>query len=160
MPPPPPGAQTRENWVQTIIPVSKGAEGFDVSPDHMELWTASAEDGKIYIINLNKKKLATTIDAKVNGANRLAFTKDGRLVFISSLGSGNVSVFDVKTRKLVKQIDIGSGAAGILMQPDGTRAYVACTADNYVAVIDVKTLAIINKMDVGGNPDGLAWATQ
>ena len=96
----------------------------------------------------------------MNGANRLAFTIDGKLAFISCLGSGNVSVFDVKTRKLKERINLGGGAAGILIQPDGRRAYVACTGGNYVAVIDLKTLAIINKIDVGGNPDGLAWAGQ
>src|SRR4051812_31034355 len=42
---PPPGAQPRENWVQTVIPVSRGSEGLDVSPDSSELWTASSEDG-------------------------------------------------------------------------------------------------------------------
>lgn len=156
---PPPNRQPRENWEQTIINVSPGSEGFDVSPDSAELWTASAEDGKIYIINTSAKKLAQTIDAHVNGANRLKFTPDGKFVLISSLGSDHLTIYDVKTRKLYKQIAIG-GAAGIFMQPDGTRAYIACTEKNYVAVIDLKTLAIINKIDIGGQPDGLAWATQ
>ena len=158
--PPPGGGQPRANWVQTIIPVSKGSEGFDVSPDSSELWTASAEDGTIFIIDVKAKKVAAKMDAKVNGANRLKFTPDGKLVFISSLGSGNLSVFDTKSRKLVKQIAIGHGAAGIVMQPDGLRAYVACSPDNYVAVIDLKTLTVTDKIDVGGEPDGLAWAEQ
>ena len=109
--------QPHENWEQTIITVANGSEGFDISPDSAELWTASAEDGKIYIINTAAKKLSATIDAKVNGANRLKFTPDGKLVFISSLGSGNVTVYDAKTRRQVKQINIGHGAAGIIMQP-------------------------------------------
>lgn len=160
MPPqgnPPPGMQRRENWKQTLITVSPGSEGFDVSPDSAELWTASAEDGKIYIINLSAKELVQTIDAHVNGANRLKFTPDGKRVFISSLGSGILTVYDAKTRKLFKQMDIG-GAAGILMRPDGTHAYIACTRKNYIAVIDLKTLEVTNKIDVGGEPDGLAWA--
>ena len=148
----------REQWKQTIIPVSEGSEGFDVLPDGTELWAASAKDGKIYIINPTTKKLSATIDANVNGANRLQFTPDGKLAFISSLNSGNLIVYDVKTRKLLKQISIGSGAAGILVQPDNARVFVACTPDNYIAVIDIKTLEIVNKIDVGGNPDGLAWA--
>ena len=160
MPPqgnPSPGMRPRENWEQTLVTVSPGSEGFDVSRDSTELWTASAEDGKIYIINLSAKKLVQTIDAHVNGANRLKFTPDGKLVFISSLGSDILTVYDAKTRKLFKQIDIG-GAAGILMQPDGTHAYIACTRKNYIAVIDLKTLMVTNKIDVGGEPDGLAWA--
>lgn len=157
---PPPNMPAHENWEQTLITVSNGCEGFDVTPDSAELWTASAEDGKIYIINLATKKLQQTIDANVHGANRLKFTPDGEMVFISSLGSGNLTVYGAKSHKLIKQINIGTGAAGILMQPDGSNAYVACTPDNYIAVIDLKTLEVINKIDVGGEPDGLAQATQ
>ena len=157
---PPPNMQPHANWEESIIPVSNGSEGFDVSPDSTELWTASAEDGKIFIIDLSTKKLAQTIEANVNGANRLKFTPDGKLVFISSLGSGGLTVYDAKTRKLLKQIDIGHGAAGILMQPNGTRAYIACGPDNNVTVIDLKTLTVVNHVDVGGEPDGLAWAVQ
>ena len=161
MPPPPQGNMPpRHNWEQTLITVSEGAEGFDVTPDDAELWTAASGNGKIYIIDLTSKKLAATIDAKVNGANRLKITPDGKLAFISSLGSGNVTVYDVKTRKPVKHINTGNGAAGILMQPDGSKVYVACTPDNYVAVIDLKTLEVINKINAGGQPDGLAWAQQ
>ena len=156
--PPPPGMQPRENWIHTIIPVSRGAEGFDVSADSTELWTASAENGNIYIINLTTKKLTQTIDANVHGANRLKFTPDGKMVFITSLGSGNLTIYDAHTRKLLKQINIGNGAAGILMQPDSTRVYIACTPDNYIAVIDLKTLEVIHKIEAGGVPDGLAWA--
>jgi YVTN family beta-propeller protein len=69
-----------------------------------------------------------------------------------------VAVFDAATRKEVKRIPIGRGAAGIEMQPDGTRVFIACSPDNYVAVIDLRTLEITGKIDAGGNPDGMAWA--
>jgi DNA-binding beta-propeller fold protein YncE len=40
-PPPPPGStQARMDWNQTVIAVGRGDEGFDVSPDGRELWTA------------------------------------------------------------------------------------------------------------------------
>ena len=70
----PANAKPREDWTQTIVPVARGSEGFDVSPDNSELWTASAEDGTISIIDLAAKKLTAKIDAKVLGANRLKFT--------------------------------------------------------------------------------------
>jgi DNA-binding beta-propeller fold protein YncE len=154
----PSGAKPREDWTQTIIPTAKGSEGFDVSPDGKELWTAASEDGTISIIDLDARKVSTKIQAKVNGANRLMFTPDGKLAFISSLQSGDVTIYDAKSRKEVKRLKVGHGAAGILMDPNGSRAFVACTADNYVAVIDLKTLAITGHLDVGGGPDGMAWA--
>lgn len=154
------GNRTREDWMQTIVPVNTGCEGFDVSPDGTELWTASAEDGQIFIIDLPTKKVAATIDAKVTGANRLMFSPDGKLVFIPSLRLETLAIYDARSRKEIKQLKIGHGAAGIVMAPDGSRAFVACTPDNYVAVIDLKTLEVIHQIDVGKQPDGLAWAIQ
>ena len=156
----PAGAKPREDWIQIVIPVTRGSEGFDVSPDNNELWTASAEDGTISIIDLATKKLATKIDAKVLGANRLKFTLDGKMVFIASLQSGELTIYDTRSHTELKRLKIGHGAAGILMDPDGSRAFVACSPDNYVAIIDLKTLEVTRHIDVGGVPDGLAWAVK
>ena len=161
IPPPanaPPNARPREDWIQTVIGTARGCEGFDVSPDGGELWTAANADGTISIVDLGAKKLITKIDAKVIGANRLKFTTDGGRVLISSLQSSDLTIYDVKSRKELKRVKIGRGAAGILMDPNGSRAFVACTPDNYVAVIDLKNLEVTGHIDVGGAPDGLAWA--
>lgn len=159
---PPPGfrPQPRHDWVQTIIPVSRGSEGFDVSPDGKQLWVAAADDGSISIIDLASKKLTDKIDANVLGANRLQFTPDGKRVLVSSLRNGNLVVFDAATHKEVKKINIGHGAAGILVDPDGSRAFIGCTPDNYVAVVNLQTLQVTGRINVGGGPDGLAWAVQ
>lgn len=160
MGPPPGGGPPRMDWTETVIPVGKGDEGFDVSPDGRELWTANAQDGTISIIDIASRKVVATLDANVRSANRLKFTPDGKLVFISMLGGGDLVIFDAASRKEFKRVKIGHGAAGILMDPDGSRAYVSCGPDNYVAVIDLKTLVVIGHIDVGGEPDGLAWAVQ
>jgi YVTN family beta-propeller protein len=157
---PPPGFGPHRVWTQTLVPVSRGSEGFDVSPDGRELWTASADDGTVAIIDPAAGKVVEKIDAKVMGANRLKFTPDGRLVLVTSLRNGDLVILDAKTRKEVKRINIGHGAAGILMQPDGSRAFIGCTADNYVAVINLRTLEMAGHVDVGGGPDGLAWAVR
>jgi YVTN family beta-propeller protein len=154
------GGPPRMDWNQTVIPVGKGDEGFDVSPDGRELWTANAQDGTISIVDIAGKKVMATLDAKVFGANRLKFTPDGKLVFISSLGDTDLVIYAAASRSSFKRVKIGHGAAGILMQPDGSRSYVACGPDNYVAVIDLKTLEVTGHIDAGGEPDGLAWAIQ
>ena len=153
-----PAAPPDSNWEQTVIPVGRGAEGFDVSPDGKELWAANAQDGTVSIIDLHAKKVIETLPANVRGANRLKFTPDGKLVFISSLSSSGLAILDVHTRKELKRLNIGRGAAGIQMQPDGSRAFVACTPDNYVAVIDLKLLEMSGRIDAGPEPDGLAWS--
>lgn len=150
----PPGG----DWNETVVPVGRGAEGFDVSPDGKELWTANAQDGTVSIIDIAEKRVTGTLQANVAGANRLKFTPDGKLVFISSLGGAGVAILDAETRKEIKRLEIGHGEAGIQMQPDGSRAYVASSRGNYVAVIDLRTLKVSGSIDAGPQPDGLAWA--
>jgi YVTN family beta-propeller protein len=147
------------DWTQTLIPVSKGSEGFDVSPNGKELWTAASDDGTIAIIDLAAKKLNATIDAKALGANRLKFTPDGKRVLVTSLRTGDLFIYDAATHKEIKRLNTGKGAAGILIDDDGSRAFIGCTADNYVAVVDLKTLEVTGHIDIRG-ADGLAWAVR
>ncbi|MEJ0029201.1 MAG: hypothetical protein WDO15_01975 [Bacteroidota bacterium] len=94
------------------------------------------------------------------GANRLKFTPDGKLAFVSSLSTGDLYIYDTSTRTLTKKLKVGKGAAGILMDPDGSRVFVACSADNYIAIVDLKKLEVTGKLEVGGVPDGMAWAVR
>jgi YVTN family beta-propeller protein len=152
-----PGGPPGGDWDETVISVGRGAEGFDLSPDRKEIWAANAQDGTISIVNLEMKKVIQTLEADVRSANRLKFTPDGKLVFVSTLSGPDLVILDAATRKEVKRIKIGHGAAGIQMEPGGLRAYVACTPDDYVTVIDLKSLQLIDKIDAGKQPDGMAW---
>jgi YVTN family beta-propeller protein len=155
------GGPRRPDWDETVVETGRGTEGFDVSPDGKELWSAAAQDGTISIIDLAAHKRVQTLQANVRGANRLKFTPNGKLVFVSSLwGGGGLAVFDAGSRREIKRVNVGHGAGGILMQPDGTRAYVACSPDNYVAVVDLRTLEVIGQINAGREPDGLAWAVR
>ena len=153
------GSDAQREWNLSVVPVGKGAEGFDILPNGKESWVANAQDGTISIIDIGAKRVVQTLDAKVQGANRLKFTPDGTLAFVSTLRGPDVTVLDVASRAVVKRIPVGRGAAGILMQPDGAVAYVACTPDDKVVVISLKSLSVVKEIVAGKQPDGLAWAT-
>jgi YVTN family beta-propeller protein len=157
---PPSATPQGMDWNQTLIAVGRGDEGFDISPDGRELWTANAQDGTLSVIDLASKQVVATVDAKIPASNRLKFTPDGKLVFITSLRGGDVVIYDVGSRKEYKRVAVGHGSAGILMDPVKGRVFVACTPDNYVAIVDLKTFAVTGHIDVGGQPDGLAWAVR
>ncbi|MGH9431476.1 MAG: YncE family protein, partial [Terriglobia bacterium] len=152
----------RPYWNETVVETGIGTEGFAVSPDGKELWAAAAQGGRVSIIDVATKKVVQTLQANVQGANRVKFTPDGKYVFISRLfsGGGDLVVFDARSRREIKRMSLGHGAAGMLMQPGGSRAYVACSPDNYVAVIDLRRLEVIGRIDPGRGPDGLAWAVR
>jgi YVTN family beta-propeller protein len=148
------------DWNETVVRVGNGSEGFDVSPDGKEIWVANAADGTVSIIEVANKHVTQTLAADVGGANRLKFTLDGKLALISSLRGSDVTVIDAATRRTVKRIAVGHGAAGILMDPSGTRVFVACSPDGYVAVIDLHSMEVVGRIEAGQDPDGLAWAAR
>lgn len=147
-------------WTQTVIPVGKGPEGFDVSPDGKELWAANSDDGTVSVVDTASRKVVQTIDVHTKHSNRLKFTPDGKLVLISDLGSGDLVVLDAATRKEVKRLNLGRACEGVLIVPDGSRAFVAVSPDNKVAVIDLKTLAVTGTIATGKGPDGMTWVAK
>ena len=148
----------RNGWNVAAIPVGKGPEGFDISPDGKEVWAANSEDGSVSVIDTAAKKLLQTVDVQTSHSNRLKFTPDGKLVLISDAGGNALVIMDAASRSVRKRINVGKGPEGTLVQPDGAKAYVAVSGDNAVAVIDLKTLEVIGKIATGTDPDGLAWA--
>lgn len=147
----------RDSWNQTVVPVGKGPEGFDVSPDEKQVWAADSGDGHVSVIDIASKKVVRTIDVHTKRSNRLKFTPDGNLVLISDLGKGDLVVLDARTGDERKRIPLGHDPAGILVRPDGSRAYIAVTGDNNVAVFNLKTLQVEKRLHTGTGPDGMAW---
>ena len=145
------------DWEQTVVPVGKGPEGFDITPDGKEIWAAHSRDGGVSIINLFTKAVTHTFSVQTKRSNRLRFTPDGRLVLISDLDAGELVILERATRKELKRMPLGKQPAGILIPPDSARAYVAVTGDNNVAVIDLKTLELVDRLQTGVGPDGMAW---
>ncbi len=147
-------------WSATNIPVGKGPEGADVSPDGREFWAANSGDGTVSIIDVAAKKVVQTLDLRANRSNRLKFTPDGKLVLISDLGSNGLLMVDAASRKEVRRLKLGRQPEGILIPPDGSRAYVALAGDKTVVVLDLKTLEVTARISAGNGPDGMAWAVR
>ena len=149
--------QGGQGWTVTRVPVGKGPEGIDVSPDGREVWTAHLRDGGVSIIDVATAKVTQVIDIGTKRSNRLRFTPDGRLVLVSDLDAGTLVVIDRAARREVKRIAVGRAPSGILVVPDGSRAYVALTGENALAVLDLKTLELVGRVATGAGPDGMAW---
>ncbi len=147
-------------WTATNIPVGKGPEGADLSPDGREFWAANSGDGTISIIDVAARKVTQTLDIHTKRSNRLKFTPDGKLVLVSDLSGNELIILDAASRKEVKRLNLGRQPEGILIPPDGSRAYVAAAGDKNVAVLDLKTLEVTARISAGNGPDGMAWAVR
>ena len=144
-------------WTQTVVPVGKGPEGIDLSPNGREIWTAHSRDGGVSIVDVASRKVAATIDAGTKRSNRIKLTADGKYALVSDLDAGDLVVIDAAARKPLKRVPLGRSPEGVLIPPDGTRAFVAVTGDNHVAAIDLKTWQVTSRIQTGKGPDGMAW---
>jgi len=151
------GGQPGQTWAVTRIPVGKGPEGIDISPDGGEIWTAHLQDGGVSVIGVADRKVTAVFDIGTKRSNRLRFTPDGRLVLVSDLDAGDLVVVDRSKRSVVKRVPLGKAPSGILVTPDGSRAYVALTGENALAVVNLQTLEPSGRIPTGAGPDGMAW---
>lgn len=143
-------------WAHAAVPVGRGPEGLDFSPDGRELWVAHSRDGGVSVIDIASKKVIQTIAVGTKRSNRLKISPDGRFALISDLDAGELVVLDTAARKEIKRLPIGKMLEGILV-PNDQQAYVAVTGENYVAVVDLKTWQVTRKIPAGAGPDGMAW---
>jgi YVTN family beta-propeller protein len=142
----------------TAVPVGKGPEAMDLSPDGKELWTGHSRDGGVSVIDVATKKVVATIPIGTKRSNRLRFTPDGKRVLISDLDAGEIVVMDAATRKATQHVAMGKTPEGILMSKDGSKAYVAVAGDGNIAILDLATMKVVGHLETGKGPDGMAWA--
>ncbi len=147
------------NIILRQIPVVKGPEGIDLSPDGSELWVASrVPNGGIAIVNPANNTVTQTLEAGTKTANRVKFTRDGKYVLVSDAGANTVLVYDAATKEMIKSVAMAEGPSGILMSPDGKSAFVACAGAKKVQVMELASFSITHEIETGNVPDGLAYA--
>jgi YVTN family beta-propeller protein len=145
-------------WNQTIVPVGKGPEALELSPDGSQVWTAHSGDGGVSVIDVGSKKVVATFDAKTQRSNRLKLTPDNRFVLVSDdVEAGALVVIDRATHAELKRIPLGKMPEGIVVAPDGSSVFVAVNGDNAVAVIDPKSWTVRSRVEPGRAPDGMAF---
>jgi YVTN family beta-propeller protein len=144
-------------WTQTVVPVGRGPEGIDLSPDGKTAWSAHSRDGGVSIVDLVAKRVVATLAIGTKRSNRIKLTPDGRLALVSDVDSGDLVVVDVATRQVSHRVPLGAQPEGVLVAPDGSVAFVAVNGDNSVAVVDLRTWRVARKIAAGSGPDGLAY---
>lgn len=84
---------------------------------------------------------------------QVAFTPDGKQLWVTLLGSRGVQVFDTATGALLDVIIMGTrgGAVEVIFNLDGSRAYVSQMETASVYEVDTQKRKVLRRFGTGGN---------
>ena len=88
----------------------------------------------------------------------LAFTPDGKSLFVSGENDASITVIDVSARRVRQTLHLtepGARPKGVAISPDGARVYVTTGRGSHVDVLDSGSLKIIASIAVGARPWGI-----
>jgi YVTN family beta-propeller protein len=82
----------------------------------------------------------------------VAAAPGGARAYVANIGSGNLSVLDLRGGNVVKHITTGQGAEGVDASPDGREVWVSNRAADTLTVIDTGTLEPVATLPAVGFP--------
>jgi YVTN family beta-propeller protein len=88
----------------------------------------------------------------VNLPSDVALSPNGGLAYVVNLGSGDLSVVDLKARYRIADVDVGEGPRGIVLSPGGETAYVLNSLSDDVSIVDLARLQETGRIKVTTSP--------
>jgi YVTN family beta-propeller protein len=146
---PPPGTPPP----QSFPPTQTGAQSW---PQDL----AVSADGKTLLVALNLANAAAIVDTSSRQVSYVTtgrypygagITGDGKLGLVSNQTDGTVSVIDISSGDVIKEIAVGphlSHPEGIAIDPKRPLAYVAVTHQDLIAVINTNSLEVVRTLSV------------
>ena len=77
---------------------------------------------------------------------------DGRFVYVTSEQDSQVSVIDVATNEVIKQVEVEPRPRSVAFSPDSSRAYVSSENGASLSIIDTTAHEVVASVDVPGDP--------
>lgn len=81
--------------------------------------------------------------------SHMAFTKDGKTVFVTLQISGQVAAVDLPTQTVKWKMNVGNTPAGLWLTPGDKYLLVGMTGEDDVAVIDWRKQSIVKRIQTG-----------
>lgn len=142
-----------EKWAAKI-----SLAGLEIDRTRRLLLAVTKESNTLHAFDLETKKEVFTQKLPAE-AYTCRLAPDGRQLAISIWGGKKVVIFDLETRKISREIAVGSHPNELLFSKKGDLLFVANADDNSVSVIDFETKKIIETLDAALYPNAPTGST-
>lgn len=141
---------------------TKGPDGLTPAgqPSNVKGITVSLATNSVYISNLETMQRVDLATEEVvweheyeGGADRMAISPDGRIIYLPSLEKEHWHVVDAETGAVLHTVHSGnSGAHNTIFGLDGRAVYLGGLRTNSLGVVDPKTHQVIRQIGPLGGP--------
>lgn len=115
----------------------------------------------LLVVDVNTGKISSRVVTDQNVSHMVVVSPKHGRAFVANIGSGSVTVIDLKTLKKIMDLPTGAGAEGIDISPDEKEVWVSNRAANTVSIIETtfpKVVGTVESKDfpirVKFTPDG------
>lgn len=131
--------------------------GLQIGPDGL-LYLTCENSGVVALVDLAKRAVVDAIPVGSTNCHRLAFAPDGAQLYTENEEDASISVIDVRTRKVVRQIETPHPLAGIAVSPDGALVVVVDDLEPRLFLIDAARCEIVKtvRLDHVSEPGQIA----
>ncbi|MBI1281337.1 MAG: multicopper oxidase domain-containing protein [Anaerolineaceae bacterium] len=132
------------------------------SPDNKFVYFSLNGENALGKIDAATRKLVGKVDVGV-GPVQVFVTPDNRFVVVANQGtesipSTTISIVDTTTFSVVRTIETGKGAHGVVIEPSGHYAYITNIYGNNAAVVDLTTQQVTTTVPTGLGPNGISFS--
>lgn len=122
-----------------------------LSHDGHRGYTANVGSGTVSVLDLDEKKLLTTIQV-ANIVQRICVSPDDRWAFTSDQLNPRIAMIDTAKNEVKQWIEIPSTGYGAAIIPNGRLMVIALPTTNQAAIIDLELLKVVNTLDLPKAP--------
>jgi DNA-binding beta-propeller fold protein YncE len=136
-----------------VIPFEAPVYGIDITPDGKQVWVSGGDLG---VIDTATDRVIARIKTSEAETGRLRLTSDGRKAVVAL--SKKLVVYDVRTRRLISETELGASPKVMTLSGDNRRAFLTNPDDDSVSVVDIVAGKRLTAFQTGKKPDGIGWA--
>jgi DNA-binding beta-propeller fold protein YncE len=136
-----------------IIRFEHPVYGIDITPDGKQVWVSGGDVG---VIDTATDEVIFRIKTTEAETGRLRITRSGKQVVVAL--SKKLAIYDVQTRRLISETELGSSPKVLTLSADNRRAFLTNPDDNSVSVVDIVAGKQLTIFKTGKKPDGIGWA--
>ncbi len=153
---------TKSERILDEKPIAKSWYGLAFSADEKKLYVSGANDNILLIYSIVNQKLANadTIVLGKKWPNKISPTgiavdDAAQILYTVTKENNSLYIIDLRTKKILNQINLGSEAYACLLSPDKKTLYISLWGNQEVALFDTKTKTIKSKIITQNHPNEL-----